>query len=140
MRHDARTKDYVTRRQTEGKNRKEIIRCLKRHITREIYRLITNPPPTPNCAKLRTLRQQGGITITQAAHALETLPASQKSNAAETTTTSSLPDTRTGSGDLTIIGASPGALSSCGRPIVTNSAIPYEASQVLPTPPGTPPP
>ena len=75
IRHDARTKDYVTRRQTEGKNRKEIIRCLKRHITREIYRLITNPPPTPNCAKLRTLRQQGGITITQAAHALRTHPA-----------------------------------------------------------------
>ena len=75
MRHDARTKDYVTRRQTEGKNRKEIIRCLKRHIAREIYRLTTNPPPTPNCAKLRTLRQQGGITITQAAHALRTHPA-----------------------------------------------------------------
>ena len=72
MRHDARTKDYVTRRQAEGKNRKEIIRCLKRHIAREIYRLLTNPPPTPNCAKLRSRRQQGGITISQAAQALRT--------------------------------------------------------------------
>ena len=75
MRHDAATKDYVTRRQAEGKNRKEIIRCLKRHIAREIYRLLTNPPPTPNCAKLRTLRQQGSITTTQAAQALRTHPA-----------------------------------------------------------------
>ena len=75
IRHDARTKEYVAKRKAEGKNRKEIIRCLKRHIAREIYRLITDPPPTPNCAKLRTLRQQGGITITQAAHQLGTHPA-----------------------------------------------------------------
>ena len=74
-RHDAATKDYVTRRQAEGKNRKEIIRCLKRHIAREIYRLLINPPPTPNCTKLCTIRQQGGITTTQAAQALRTHPA-----------------------------------------------------------------
>ena len=74
MRHDAATKDYVARRHAEGKNRKEIIRCLKRHIAREIYRLLTNPPPTPNCARLRTRRQQAHITLTQAAHALRTHP------------------------------------------------------------------
>ena len=72
MRTDAATKDYVARRQGEGKNRKEIIRCLKRHIAREIYRLLTNPPPTPNCAHLRTRRQHAGVTITQAAQALGT--------------------------------------------------------------------
>ncbi len=72
MRTDAATKEYVTRRQGEGKNRKEIIRCLKRHIAPQIYRLLTNPPPTPNCARLRNQRQQGGITITQAAQALRT--------------------------------------------------------------------
>ena len=72
MRTDAATEEYVTRRQGEGKNRKEIIRCLKRHIAREIYRLITNPPPTPNCAQLRTRRQHAGVTITQAAQALRT--------------------------------------------------------------------
>ena len=74
MRHDAATKDYVTRRHGEGKNRKEIIRCLKRHIAREIYRLLTNPPPTPNCAKLRSRRQQAHITVTQAAQELGTHP------------------------------------------------------------------
>ena len=36
--------------EAEGKNRKEIIRCLKRHIAREVYRLLTKPgniSPTP---------------------------------------------------------------------------------------------
>ena len=44
----------------------------QRHIAPQIYRLLTNPPPTPNCARLRNQRQQGGITITQAAQALRT--------------------------------------------------------------------
>ena len=74
IRHDAATQQYVAKREAEGKNRKEIIRCLKRHIAREIYRLITNPPPTPNCARLRSRRLQAGITITQAAQALRTHP------------------------------------------------------------------
>lgn len=74
MRTDPRTKDYVARRRTEGKNQREIIRCLKRHIAREIYRLLTNPPPTPNRANLRNRRQQAGLTLAQAAHALRTHP------------------------------------------------------------------
>ena len=69
---DSATKEYVTRRQAEGKNRKEIIRCPKRHIAPQIYRLLTNPPPTPNCARLRARRRNAGITITQAAQALRT--------------------------------------------------------------------
>ena len=75
MRTDAATQHYVKRRRAEGKKKPEIIRCLKRHIAREIYRLITNPPPTPNCARLRTRRQEAGITVTQAARALGTRPA-----------------------------------------------------------------
>ena len=62
----------MAKRQAEGKNKLEIIRCLKRHIAREIYRLLTNPPPTPNCARLRTHRRDAGVTITQAAQALGT--------------------------------------------------------------------
>ena len=72
MRTDSATKEYVTRRQADGKNRKEIIRCLKRHIAREIYRLLTNPPPTPNGARLRARRLNAGVTITQAAQAIGT--------------------------------------------------------------------
>ncbi|MGW4985377.1 IS110 family transposase [Streptomyces mirabilis] len=41
LRWDRRTQDYLQRRLTEGKTRREIIRCLKRYIAREIYRLLT---------------------------------------------------------------------------------------------------
>jgi hypothetical protein len=34
----------VPRRITEGKTHREVIRCLKRYIAREIYRIITSPP------------------------------------------------------------------------------------------------
>ncbi|WP_370270324.1 transposase [Streptomyces sp. V4I8] len=40
LRWDHRTQNYLQRRLTEGKTRREIIRCLKRYIAREIYRLI----------------------------------------------------------------------------------------------------
>ncbi|WP_199222447.1 IS110 family transposase [Corynebacterium yudongzhengii] len=40
MRHDQRTKDYVARRTAEGKTTKEIQRCLKRAIAREMFREI----------------------------------------------------------------------------------------------------
>jgi transposase len=42
LRWDARTHDYVARRTAEGKTRREIIRCLKRYIAREVFALITN--------------------------------------------------------------------------------------------------
>jgi transposase len=38
MRIDERTKAYIARRTAEGKTKKEIIRCLKRYVAREIYR------------------------------------------------------------------------------------------------------
>ena len=37
MRYHPRTRDYVARRTTQGLSKKEIIRCLKRYIVREIY-------------------------------------------------------------------------------------------------------
>ncbi|WP_426513172.1 IS110 family transposase [Dactylosporangium sp. McL0621] len=37
LRYCQRTRDYTTRRITDGKSKKEIIRCLKRYISREIY-------------------------------------------------------------------------------------------------------
>ena len=74
MSYDQTTIAYVQKRQTEGKTRREIIRCLKRHIARQIYHLLTNPPPTPNSAQLRTLRHKTHITLTHAAQALHTHP------------------------------------------------------------------
>ena len=46
LRWDTRTRDYLNRRTTEGKTRREAIRCLKRYIAREIYQIITSPPET----------------------------------------------------------------------------------------------
>jgi transposase len=42
MRHHQPTRDYVERRTAEGLTKREIIRCLKRYIAREIY---NNLPP-----------------------------------------------------------------------------------------------
>ena len=74
MRWDPATIAYVQKRKAEGKTRKEIIRCLKRHIAREIYHLLTNPPKTPNGNDLRCLRHQAQATLTHAAQALHTHP------------------------------------------------------------------
>jgi len=41
MRRDRRTQEYVARRtQEEGKSKREIIRCLKRYVAREAYRVL----------------------------------------------------------------------------------------------------
>ena len=40
MRSDPRTRAYVARRTAEGLSSKEIQRCLKRYIIRELYPLI----------------------------------------------------------------------------------------------------
>jgi transposase len=49
MSRDERTRTYVAKRTAEGKTKKEIIRCLKRYIAREIYRVLAslslNKPP-----------------------------------------------------------------------------------------------
>lgn len=44
MRDDERTKAYASRRTAEGKTRREIVRCIKRYIIREIYRALCVPP------------------------------------------------------------------------------------------------
>jgi transposase len=43
LRWDQRTRAYVDRRVTEGKTRREAVRCLKRYAAREIYHLIASP-------------------------------------------------------------------------------------------------
>ena len=54
MRHHQPTRDYVERRTAEGLSKREIIRCLKRYIAREIYANLPPPaatPPTPSRTK-----------------------------------------------------------------------------------------
>ena len=47
MAHDPRTKAYAARRTAEGKTKKEIIRCLKRYIAREVYKALVTRPANP---------------------------------------------------------------------------------------------
>ncbi|GAA2629265.1 IS110 family transposase [Streptomyces vastus] len=42
MRHDPRTRLYVARRTAEGMSKKDIFRCLKRFIAREVYKYLTS--------------------------------------------------------------------------------------------------
>src|SRR5215216_6354157 len=46
MGRDRRTKEYVARRTAEGKSRREIVRCLKRYVAREVYRVL-GPAASP---------------------------------------------------------------------------------------------
>ena len=46
MRDDQTTKAYAARRTAEGKSRREIVRCIKRYIVREIYRQLCVSPST----------------------------------------------------------------------------------------------
>lgn len=45
MRIDQRTRDYVERRTREGLSKREVMRCLKRYVAREVYRVLTAPSP-----------------------------------------------------------------------------------------------
>ncbi|HYA44415.1 MAG TPA: IS110 family transposase [Acidimicrobiales bacterium] len=46
MRLDGRTKAYVSRRTVEGKSTKEIMRCLKRYVARQLFRELEAMPTT----------------------------------------------------------------------------------------------
>ncbi|MCA1704463.1 MAG: IS110 family transposase [Actinobacteria bacterium] len=54
LRWDPRTRDYVDRRTKDGMSKKEIMRCLKRYIAREIYTIIRPAPPTANDLAITT--------------------------------------------------------------------------------------
>jgi transposase len=51
MSWDERTRNYVARRIKEGKTKKEIIRCLKRYVARELYRILISSL-TRNCSQI----------------------------------------------------------------------------------------
>ena len=40
LQYDADTRAYVERRTKEGKSKREIMRCLKRYLARELYPLL----------------------------------------------------------------------------------------------------
>jgi transposase len=51
MSWDERTRNYVARRTKEGKTKKETIRCLKRYVARELYRILISSL-TRNCSPI----------------------------------------------------------------------------------------
>lgn len=68
------TTAYVERRTKEGKSTREIVRCLKRHVAREIYRHLVRPEPVPVGADLRAARLAAGISLQTVADALASWP------------------------------------------------------------------
>lgn len=54
---DPATQAYAARRRAEAKTDREIMRCLKRYVAREVYRLLTEPP-----ASTSGLRPERGST------------------------------------------------------------------------------
>jgi len=47
MRHHEPTRTYFARRTAQGLTKREIIRCLKRYIAREVFNALPTPQPTP---------------------------------------------------------------------------------------------
>ena len=47
MRWDDRTREYVERRTRQGLSKKDIMRCLKRYVAREVYKILTTPSRNP---------------------------------------------------------------------------------------------
>ena len=45
---DQRTQAYVARRTAEGKSKREIMRCLKRYVAREVYRVLVSAATAPS--------------------------------------------------------------------------------------------
>lgn len=74
MAHEQRTRDYVAKKRAEGRSNKEILRCLKRAIARDVFTLLTKPVEIPGIEDLRPLRQERGLSQTAAAHALGLWP------------------------------------------------------------------
>ncbi|MEZ5185915.1 MAG: IS110 family transposase [Candidatus Nanopelagicales bacterium] len=73
--HDPTTQHYRDRRTSELSTTAAVQRCLKRYVAREMYRLLTNPPPVLPTNDLRDLRTTSGLTQTAIAHHLNTTPA-----------------------------------------------------------------
>jgi transposase len=64
-RTDPSTRAYLDRKHTEGKSKREAIRCLKRHIARHIWRILYTAEAAP-----RTTAPSGGDTVAVGAPAV----------------------------------------------------------------------
>lgn len=74
LQHDEPTQAYAAKRRREGKTDKEILRCLKRFIAREVFRALMNPLQVAPVKNLRAIRHSRNLTLTHVATALQTWP------------------------------------------------------------------
>ncbi|MCG2801808.1 MAG: IS110 family transposase [Cellulomonas sp.] len=72
---DPNTGLYVTRRRAEGKTNREIMRCLKRAIARQMWHVLVHPEPVPDTTAFRQQRQHRHLTLQNVADSLGTCPA-----------------------------------------------------------------
>jgi transposase len=63
MKIDEETKAYLARRTAEGKTKRDVTRCLKRHIAREVFWLLQNPAYEEIGPHLRTTRTSARISL-----------------------------------------------------------------------------
>lgn len=89
---ESRTVAYFERRRAEGLSDRDIMRCLKRHISNEVYKALINPGlDTPAGKQLRATRQAADIHIIALADTLESRindSDASKSRSARTTNSS----------------------------------------------------
>lgn len=57
--YDERTREYAARRTTEGKTKREIIRCIKRYLAREDFTALLSSPPITAMAPTQTTSSPG---------------------------------------------------------------------------------
>lgn len=73
--HDPRTRTYMARRTAEGLSRRDVMRCLKRYIAREVHHAMTNPnQAAPSGASIAQLRKERGINQASMAAAIGASP------------------------------------------------------------------
>ena len=63
MTSDEETKTYLARRSAQGKTRRDVTRCLKRHIAREVFHLLQHPAYKEVGPELRTTRTSAHISL-----------------------------------------------------------------------------
>jgi transposase len=75
MRHDPATRAYVARRTAQGKTRKDIMRCLKRFVAREVFGALIHPPADlPTGPELRQQRHKLGLSLATVGNAVNSTP------------------------------------------------------------------
>ena len=71
---DEETKTYLARRTAQGKTKRDVTRCLKRHIVREVFWLLQKPAYEEVGPQLRTTRTSARISLQTVSDDLDVWP------------------------------------------------------------------